>query len=164
MSVPELDSALCRAATPRLHSLQLLLLDCVRFSCCLPLAASAAAPRLRPLQLLLATCVHFSCYSPIASASTAPRLHLLQCSPFASTLAAAPRLCPLQLLLPDCVHFSCCSPIASQLFWKIPAHAQYSLRSSRFSKLKYEGCVSLVLSILMEVLPLPMQRKHLHQN
>ena len=63
---------------------ELLFPDCVRFSCCLPLAA----------------CVRFSCsrslgcYSPNASAST-----------------AAPRL--LNCCSPDCVRFNCCSPIAS---------------------------------------------------
>ena len=118
------DSSLCRAATPRLHPLQLLLPDCID-----------------PLQLLIPICVHFSCCSPIASASAAAHhfcpLQLLlsncirfNCSPIASASAAAPRLRPLQLPLPDCIHFDCCSPIASQLlFWKIPAHtrAQCSL-------------------------------------
>ena len=110
-----LDSALCRAAAPRLCPLQLLLPDSIR-------STSNAAPRLHLLQLLLADCIHFSCCSPIVSTSTAPRLHPLQlllpdcvhfnCSPIASASNAAPRLHPLQLLLPDCVHFNC-SPIAS---------------------------------------------------
>ena len=97
------DSSLCRAAAPRLHPLQLLLPDCVRFSCCLPLAsASAAAP----------DCVRFGCCSPIASASTAaPRLRPLQ-------LLLA-RLRPLRLLL------SACSPS-----W-IPAHARTRAQHSR---------------------------------
>ena len=113
MSYPALDSSLCRAAAPRLclcspivsasaaaprlHPLQLLLPDCVRFCCCSPLAsirfncyspiasASAAARHLRPLQLLFPDCVRFSC-SRNASAST-----------------AAPGLHPLRLLHPDCV-------------------------------------------------------------
>ena len=56
-------------AAPRLRPLQLLLLDCVRFSCCSPIrncvyfncspivSASTAAPRLRPLRLLLPDCI-----------------------------------------------------------------------------------------------------------
>ena len=98
------DSSLCRAAAPRLHRsastaapclglLQLLLPECICFSCWSPFrSASAAAPQVRPLQLLLPDWVCFSCCSPIESAS-----------------AAAPRLSLLQLLLPGCVCFSCCS-------------------------------------------------------
>ena len=115
------DSSLCRAAAPRLRPLQLLLPDCVRFSCCSPIAsASAAAPRLRPHQLLLAVCVRFSCCSLIADG---PFQLLLDCvcfnccCPIASASAASPRLRPLQLLLPDCIH---------RLFWKIPADSQCS--------------------------------------
>ena len=60
-----LDSSLCRAAAPQLRPLQLLLPDCICFSCCSPIAsASTAAPRLRPLQLLLSICVRFGCCSP----------------------------------------------------------------------------------------------------
>ena len=132
--------------------------DCVRFSCYSPrdcidpfqlllsswlASASAAARRLRPLQLLLS----------IASVSTAPRLRLLRLLlPDCVHFISAPRWCPLRLLLPDCVRFNCCSPIAStsaaaprQLFWKIPATStilELSTQSSRFSKLKYEGCAS----------------------
>ena len=73
----------------QLHSLQLLLPNCVHFSCCFLIACLAAAPQLCPLH---------SCCSLTASAS-----------------AAAPQLCPLQLLLPDCICFSCCSLIASAL-------------------------------------------------
>ena len=95
VSNPTPDSSLCRAAAPRLHQsaaphlrpLRLLLPDCIRFSCCSPIAsASAAAPRLHPLQRMVPDCVRFSCCSPITSAS-----------------AAAPRLRPLQLLLTDCI-------------------------------------------------------------
>ena len=43
------------------HSLQLSLPDCVRFSCCSPIASAlAAAPRLHPLQLSFPDCAHFS--------------------------------------------------------------------------------------------------------
>ena len=158
VSNPAPDSSLCRAvapsasaAAPRLCPLQLLLPDCIRFSCCSPIvSASAAAPRLHPLQLLLPDCIRFSCCSPIVSASAAaPRLHLLQlllpnCIDLLQLLL--PQLHPLQLLFPNCVRFSCCSLIASasaaaprlcplrlllpdcirQLFWNIPAHAQCS--------------------------------------
>ena len=89
VSDPAPDSSLCRAATPRLcplwlllpdcvhFELQLLLSDCVCFNCSSPIvSASTAAPQLCPLQLQLPDCVHFNCSSPIASASTtAPRLH-----------------------------------------------------------------------------------------
>ena len=158
MSSPAPDSSLCRAAAPRLRllqlllpdyidPLQLLLPDCIRFSCCSLLAsASAVALRLRPLQLLLPDCVRFNC------------------SPIASTSAVAPRLRPLQLLLPDRVRFNCCSLIAhastaapllhasacnpscSGRFQPMPRPnvLEHSLRSSRFSTLKYEGRVSLV--------------------
>ena len=98
------DSSLYRAATPQLRPLQLLLPDCinllqllllvcVRFSCCSLIVSTSTAPRLCPLQLL-PDCICFNCFSLIASTSTAPRLH------------------PLQLLLPDCVHFRSCSLIA----------------------------------------------------
>ena len=57
------------AATPRLHPLQLLLPDCIRFSCCSSIASirfNCSAP----------ACDCFSCCSLIVSASTtAPRLH-----------------------------------------------------------------------------------------
>ena len=64
----------------QLCSLQLLLPDCICFSCCSPIvSASAAASRLYLLQLLLPDCVCFSCCSPIVSASAAAsQLHLLQ--------------------------------------------------------------------------------------
>ena len=90
---------------------ELLLPDCVRFSCCSPIAS-----------------IHFDCCSPFASASAAARhLCLVQlllpdcvrfnCSPIASASADVPRLRPLQLLLrlhlqlPDCIRFDRCSPI-----------------------------------------------------
>ena len=76
------DSSLCRAASPRLRPLQLLLPiarlllpNCVRFNRCSPIAQLLLA-RLRPLQLLLPDCVRFNCCSP------------------------------------DFVRFDCCSPIA----------------------------------------------------
>ena len=54
------------AAAPQLYPLQLLLPNCIRFSCCSPtVSASAAAPRLHPLQLLLPNCIRFSCCSAI---------------------------------------------------------------------------------------------------
>ena len=158
---PPPDSSLCRAASPRLRPLQLLLPS--------PIAASAstaaprlpplpaAAPRLRPLQLLLAACVHFRCFSrsrplrlllpdcvrfnccsPIASASTAaPRLRPLQ-------LLLA-RLLPLQLLLPDCVHFNCCLPAStaaprlhtSTACW-IPPHAQVQCSRTFFAEFEVQ--------------------------
>ena len=130
-----------------------LLPDCVRFSCCSPLASAlqlllpgpiaasastaalplpplpATAPRLRPLHLLLAACIRFSCCS---------------------------RLRSLRLLLPDCVRFNCCSPITSAStaaprlrlldFSQCP-DPKFSniLRGVRGSvnKLKYEGRASL---------------------
>ena len=47
-------------------------LDCIHFNCSSIASASAAAPRLHPLQLLLPDCVRFNnCCSPIASDSTA---------------------------------------------------------------------------------------------
>ena len=82
VSNPVPDSSLCRAAAPLLRPFQLQLPDCIRFSCCSPLAsASAAAPRLRPLQLLLPDSVRFNCSSPIASPSTAAPHQLEDCSP-----------------------------------------------------------------------------------
>ena len=111
---------------------ELLLPDGVRFSCCSPIAsicfnccssfasASAAAPRLRLLQVLLAACVCFNCCSPIVPALTAAAL------------------------LPDCLHplvapavlaaSPCPSPLFSNILRRVP----------RYSKLKYEGCASLV--------------------
>ena len=144
---------------------ELLLPDCVRFSCCSPIAlirfnccspfasASAAARHLCLLQLLLPDCVRFNC-SPIASASAvAPRLRPPQVQ----------LLLRLHLQLPDCVRFGCCSPIASAStaaprlhplnacsltssgrFQPMPNVLERSPRSSRFSKLKYEGRASLV--------------------
>ena len=122
MSNPAPDSSQCRAAAPRftstsaaaprLHLLQLLHSDCVRFSCCSPLASASS------LQLL-PDCICFSCCTLIASTSAAARrLHPLQafnCSPIASASATAPRLRLLPLLLPDCVCFNGCSPIVSAL-------------------------------------------------
>ena len=94
-----------------------------------------------------------SCCSLIASASAAaPCFRLLQL--IASASAAARRLRPLRLLLPDCVCFDCCFPIASALtaaprldplvVQPMPNVLEHSSRSSRFSKLKYEGRPSLV--------------------
>ena len=110
-SNPATDSSLRLCAELLLPDCVRLPPDCVRFSCCSPLASAsnqlllpgpirglhplqlllrlrplpAAAPRLRPPQLLLrcmlAACVLFSCCS---------------------------RSRPLRLLLPDCV--DCCSP------------------------------------------------------
>ena len=70
---------------------ELLLPDCVRFSCCSPIAS-----------------IRFNCCSPFESASVAAR-HLClsfscycvhyNCSPIAFASAVAPRLRPLQLLL-----------------------------------------------------------------
>ena len=115
----------------RLLPLQLLLPDCVCFSCCSRIAsirfnccspvASRLQLRLCPLQLLFPDCVRFSCCSPIASAS-----------------AAVPRLRPLQLrLLSDCVRFNCffliasastaaprLRPLVAWLFWKIPQRSR----------------------------------------
>ena len=141
---PVPDSSLCRAAAPRLRRLQLLLPDCVGFSCCSPrdcldLLQFLLSSRLA-LQLLLAACVHFSCCSrlrpfqllpdcirfgccsPIASASNlvSASARFVCCSPIASVSTAAPRLCPFQLL-PDCVPFGCSAAAPRQLFWKIPA-------------------------------------------
>ena len=122
---PAPDSSLCRAASPQLRPLQLLLQS--------PIAASdstaaprlpplpAAAPRLRPLQLLLAACVRFSCFS---------------------------RSRPLRLLLPDCVRFNCCSPIASAstaaprlhtcaACW-IPPHARVQCSRTFFAEFKVQ--------------------------
>ena len=116
---------------------ELLLPNCVHFSCC------SLRNCIDPLQLLLPVCIHFSCCSLLASASAAALdcIHF-NCSPIASASAATPQLSAstaapqlhlLQLLLPDCVRFNCCSLIASastaaprQLFWKIPAHARCS--------------------------------------
>ena len=162
VSNPVPDSSLCRAAAPRLRRLQLLLParlprsvsiaaelpSCIRFSCCSPLASTSAAAlsRLRPFQLLT-DCVRFGCCSPIASASNLlPNgVRFVCCSPIASVSTAAPRLCPFQLF-PDCVPFGCSAAAPRQLFWKIPAMStilEHSTQSSRFSKLKYEGRVSL---------------------
>ena len=100
---PAPDSSLCR---------ELLLPDCVRFSCCSRARLRHPLPLLLPVclrfQLLLPDCARFSCCSPLASASAASpdrvRFGCYMCTP---------RLRPLQLLLPDCVRFNCCSPIAS---------------------------------------------------
>ena len=62
------DSSLCRAVTPRLRLLQLLLLDCINLlQLLLPIASASTAPRLRPLRLLLPNCVRFNCCFPIVS-------------------------------------------------------------------------------------------------
>ena len=139
-----------------------LLPDCVRFSCCSPLAsasaaysplASASAAALGPdcgihfnccsplPPLLLPDCV---CCSPLASASAAApdRVHFgcYMYSPIASASTAAARLRPLQLLLPDCV------------CW-IPAH-EHSSRSSRLSKVR-RSCVTIVQSRPTNI-PLPL--------
>ena len=93
------------------------LLPNCRIDCCFPFAsASAAGPRLRPLQLLLPDCICFTCWRQLQLLLPAGPIRdcvPLNCSPIASTSAAAPRLCSLQLLLPDCIRFNCCSPIAS---------------------------------------------------
>ena len=94
VSNPEPDSSLCRAAAPRLGTLQLLLPNCID-----PL--QTAVPHFRPLQLLLTNCV------PSAAARHLRSVQLLF-PDFSSS-----RLRPLQLLLPDCVRFNCSSPIAS---------------------------------------------------
>ena len=87
---------------------ELLLPNCIRFSCCFQ------RDYIDPLQLLLAACVRFSCCSRLRLFQLLPICVRFGCSsPIASASAAAPRLCPLQLLLPDCVHFGCCSPIVS---------------------------------------------------
>ena len=81
MSDPAPDSALCRAAAPRLHPLQLLLpdgIDPLQLHAPPLASTSAAAPRLHPLQLLLVAYVRFSCCSLITSPSTAPRLRALR--------------------------------------------------------------------------------------
>ena len=64
------------AAAPRLHR-----------------SASTDAPCLRPLQLLLSDCVHFSCCLPLASASTAlpDCVHFNCCSTIASPCDSTPR-------------------------------------------------------------------------
>ena len=129
-----------RAAAPqlrllasRLRPLQLLLAacvclppDCVRFSCCSPLASASS---LRISRCSRAQLHHFNCCSPFVSASScAPRLgppqlllHARRLRPLqlllriASASATAPRLGPLRLLLPDCMH-----PLAAPASW-IPA-------------------------------------------
>ena len=107
---------------------ELLLLDCVRFSCC------SLRDCIDPLHLLLPVCIRFSCCSPLVSASAAA-LNCIRfncCSPIVSDSTAAPRLRPL---LPA----SC-----SGRFHPMPNVLQHSSQSSRFSKLKYEGGASLV--------------------
>ena len=122
-------------AAHHLRSLQLLLPDCVRFSCCSPLAsASAAAPRLRPLEP--------------SAAAPGPRL-LNCCSPII--------LRPLRLLLPDCVRFNCCSSRLRPLRLlhaprlhplvppAVPALAlEHSSRSSVYSEVRRSRVTSLV--------------------
>ena len=71
------------------------------------IGGSWGGPRLHPLQLLLPDCVRFSCSSPIASAAcsliasasaAAPDyVHFRACSPIVSASAAAPGLRPFQL-------------------------------------------------------------------
>ena len=132
-------ASLAQLLPPRSHTwvircrialcVELLLPDCVPFSCCslrdciahdqLLLSsrlvsasaaaalssrlasASAAARRLRPFQLL-PDFVRFGCCFPIASASTLlpDGVHFVCCSPIASASTAAPWLCLLRLLLP----------------------------------------------------------------
>ena len=115
---------------------ELLLPDCVRSSCCSPIA-------LIRFKLLFLVSVRFSCCcSPLASASAAlsPRFQQLPdcvrfncCSPIASSSTAAPQLHPLRLLLPIA---SACSLTCSGRFQPMPNVLEYSLWSSRFSKLK----------------------------
>ena len=97
---------------------ELLLPDCVRFSCCSPrdcidpfqlllssrlASASAASRHLRPLQLLLSIvdCVRSAAATPFVSASTLlpDGVRFVCCSLIASTSTAAPRLQLLRLLL-----------------------------------------------------------------
>ena len=113
---------------------ELLIPDCVRFSCCSPIAL-----------------IRFNCCSPFASASAAAR-HLclllpdcvrFNCSPIMCTSAAAPRLRPLRLLLPDCIRLTL---VASPVLENSSPCLMFSNGSSRFSKLKYEGRASLVYS------------------
>ena len=113
---------------------ELLLPDCVRFSCC-------SRARLRhPLPLLLAlpVCLRLasSCCSPIAPASAAARY------PIASASTAAPDCVRLNCCSPDCIRFDCCSPIAypGPMFSNI----LHGVRGSvHVNKLKYEGRASL---------------------
>ena len=91
IKVAPLFAYVCNSA-PDSSPSKLLLPDCVRFSCCSPIASIHF---IDPLQLLFPVCVRFRCCSPLVSAS-----------------AATPRLRPFQLL-PDCVCFGCCSSIAS---------------------------------------------------
>lgn len=106
----------------QLRLLQLLLPDCIYFSCCsLITSTSAAASSLCSLQLLHPDCTHLNCWSPIASSSAAtPGLDLLQlllhdCVHFCCStsqifsILASPLLHPLQLFLPNCVCLGCCS-------------------------------------------------------
>ena len=99
-------------------------------------------------ELLLSDCVRFSCCSPIASASTATRrsrpLQLLLPDFILPPSAAAPRFCSLYLLLPDCVRFNCSSrscllrlllalpDCICQLFQKILAHARRPMFFAEF--------------------------------
>ena len=86
-----------------------LLPDCIRFSCCSPLASA--------LQLLLPGPIAASASTaapplppPPAAAPRLRPLHLICCSPLASASAAAP----------DRVHFGCYSPIALAGFQPMP--------------------------------------------
>ena len=116
---------------------ELLLPNCVRFSCCFQ--------RDYIDQLLLPICIRFSCCSPLASASAAALdCVCFNCSPIASASAAAPRLCPLQLLLPDCVHFGCCSPIVSAS----AAAPRLRLLQLLLSDCVWFNCCSLIASAL----------------
>ena len=91
MSNPALTVPLCRATVrPQLCLLQLLLPNCVHFSCCSPVVSI--------LQLLLPECICFSCCSLIVSTSTAVPCVRFTC-----------------MLLPDCVRFTCRYLIASAL-------------------------------------------------
>ena len=87
---------------------ELLLPDCIRFSCC-----SALHDCIDPLELLLPVCVRFTCCSRLRPFQLL--LYCIRfgcCSPIASASTTAPRLRPIQLQLPDCVCIDCCSPPA----------------------------------------------------
>ena len=125
--------------------------DCVRFSCCSPLASTSALQLLLPGPIAASASTAApplpSCCSPIAPASSAARrLHPLQLPllPIASTSAATPRLRPLQLLLSDYVASTAAPPIADSSQCPDPKFSNI-LRGVRGSvnELKYEGRASL---------------------
>ena len=109
--------------------MELLLPDCVRFSC------FSAHDCIDPLQLLLPVCILFSCRSQLR-----PFQLLLDCIRFsccsliAYASTVAPQLRPIQLQLPDCVRFDCCSPPA--VLEDSSPCPMFSSQNSRFSKLE----------------------------